>query len=299
MFQLTLNVTRISGFESTSSDVFVEAQFRGLQRKELVRRYTGKVLGVIHWMVDPETPLQLDEVLTLTLKTSGQKVLAEFKLVLQQVAREGQVLVDDCFSDQNGLVLDTTRLLAEITYFNLLEKSDLTEQWVKGVSYDKENIPIIIAPSPPSSPPPSTLPLTKDTSMRDRTKSEPQSPSPTAEQSGEFFDNNRYRSKTTASGNLSGAERSKDRKQSTWFSSNSQTGNSDSKDKKNKKGGGPKMFQKLSKLSKKTSQNKTGTLPVSESSKRYELDEQQLEFFDDSLLKPIRQVYNEFSTSNI
>ena len=59
------------------------------------------------------------------------------------------------------------------------------------------------------------------------------------------------------------------------------------------------MFQKLSKLSKKTSQNKTGTLPVSESSKRYELDEQQLEFFDDSLLKPIRQVYNEFSTSNI
>ncbi|XP_075247387.1 otoferlin-like isoform X2 [Convolutriloba macropyga] len=47
------------------------------------------------------------------------------------------------------------------------------------------------------------------------------------------------------------------------------------------------MFQKLSKLSKKTSQNKTGTLPVSESSKRYELDEQQLEFFDDSLLQPI------------
>ena len=35
------------------------------------------------------------------------RVLAEFKLVLQQVAREGQVLVDDCFSDQNGLVLDT------------------------------------------------------------------------------------------------------------------------------------------------------------------------------------------------
>ena len=33
-----------------------------------------------------------------------------------------------------------TRLLAEVTYFNLLEKADMTEQWVRGVAVDKENI---------------------------------------------------------------------------------------------------------------------------------------------------------------